>query len=172
MSKSLIILAGAAALLLAGAALAADDDVPGPQGKLQGEVVAVRQQTRLQDEGAVVEIRLRTRDREEHWLQLGPAARYGDAVQVGDRVRLRAMAGAAGEPSMIQAMHNYRTGERLQVRNGDGTMAQTRDRFRDGTGTGSQARERHRSRHEGEQGTQGAGGGRPAGGGGGRGGHR
>lgn len=133
------------ALGVAGPVAAQTEDPPGPKGKLEGEVVAVRAQARVHNQGEVTEIQVRTRTQEHYWLQLGPAEQYGNAVQVGDRVRLRVMAGAEGEPAMVQSMFNYRNGARLRIRDGSGEMIQ--QRLRDQTGTGIQAQEKEQEQH-------------------------
>jgi len=156
------------ALGVAGPVAAQTEAPPGPKGKLVGEVVAVRAQARVHNQGEVTEIQVRTRTQEHYWLQLGPAEQYGNAAQVGDRVRLRVMAGAEGEPAMVQTMYNYRNGERLRLRDGSGEMIQQRFQYRDRT----QAQEQERQQRGDTQGTGRQNGGTRGGGGGGKGGGR
>ncbi len=166
MKRTVSILAGLALVLCAAPVAVADDEQPGPNGRLQGEVVAVREQVRQHNQGEFTEIQIQTRNQERYWLQLGPKAQYGDAVQVGDQVRVRTMAGPEGEPAMVKAMHNFRSGERIRVRDGSGQMIQTQNRLRDGSGTGIQAREQNRQRQGSGQGGSGGGGSTQQGGGG------
>jgi len=130
------------AIVAAGTATADEPGVKNRRMTMNGEIVAVRQQTQLQNQGEVFEIKIRTQNREEHWLQLGPGETFGDAVQQGDRVRVRLMRQGAGEPAQVQTMLNYRSGERIRVCDGTGAMIQQRDRLRDGSGTGLQWRHR------------------------------
>lgn len=159
------------------------DEPKEPNGKLYGEVIAVKQQTRQNNQGEFTEIQVRTRNQQEHWLRLGASEQFGDAVEVGDRVRVRYRAtGNPGEPAQVQTMLNYRNGARIHAQEGQGTMVQNRFQYRDGTGTGSENCEQHQWKHQGtagngsgqngggQNGGDGQGGGGQTGGGGGRGG--
>ena len=150
----------------------AGSDSPEPDGKWIGEVIGLREQMRVENQGQTTEIQIRDQNRRELWLKLGPTEQYGDAVQVGDRVRVQVMQRGEGEPAQIKAMQNYRSGERIRVCDGSGAMVQTRLQLRDGTGTGVQNRYRGQAgpSGSGQQGSQGGGGGGNGGGGSGRGG--
>ena len=102
-------------------------------GKVKGEVVEVRQTTRLQNQGEMTEIRVQTRNQEQVWLQLGPQAEFGDQVAVGDRVRARVMfkGGDDGQTTaLVESMYNYRTRTRLQVRDASGELVPLQARVR------------------------------------------
>ncbi len=141
---------------------------------VRGEVVQIVNQQRTNNEGELVQIRIRTRQGEQLQLQLGEAGCLGEGLQIGDRVRARVMnADGAGEPARVRTMKVRRTGQSFTFRTKDGTLLgagdRLRDRARDGSG-GGQIRDRQRIHDPGTGGCTGSGAGRR--GGGGRGGRR
>lgn len=127
------------ALATAPAVLARGD---GAKAKLSGEIIEVRQQTRLENQGEETQIRVRVRNQDEHWLRLGPADEYGNRVQVGDQVRVRVMFMGEGDIPAVQSMHNLRTRERIRVRDGSGELVRAQNQNR----VGEQSRQRQRDR--------------------------
>jgi len=123
-----------------------------------GQVLEVRQSTATAGQGAITEIKVRTRRHQEAWLRLGPVSEYGNKYQAGDRIRARVMAGGKENGQTVRSIWNLRTNERTQVRTGEGALIQQRDgdgdqirqrdrdHLQDGTGTGDQARDRLRQR--------------------------
>jgi hypothetical protein len=58
-------------------------------GKIKGEVIAVRQSVATQNQGSATEIKVRTRQQQELWLHFGPSDGMGGGFQVGDTIRAR-----------------------------------------------------------------------------------
>ncbi len=136
--KIRILMAAVALLVLvAGSAVAAEAE---ELENVSGQVIQIRQSTATANEGALTEIRVRTRQRMELWLQLGPASQYGSMYQVGDRIRARVMVQNEGEVKMVQTIQNQRTRVKMQVRSKDGklikeqTRTREQERLRDGSG--------------------------------------
>jgi hypothetical protein len=121
---------------------------------VEGEVVAVREAVRTRNEGACEEIAVRTRQRQELRLRLGPAGEEGPCCRIGDRIRARVVAGPAEDGARrVRAMWNRRTGQTLSFRAEDGSLVTAgqryRERLRDGGCDGTPRRERARERtHE------------------------
>lgn len=139
------ILTALGAALASLAAAAAGPPVP---ATVEGEVTAVQERGMAGTERRYTEIALRTRQREEVRLRLGPAERT-PPCKTGDRVRVRLMGGAAVEGAwQARAMWNQQTGQRFRFReaNGDPVRARIRERARDGSCDGLPRLERrHRS---------------------------
>jgi len=144
------IIALAAAVLAAPLAIAQDTDPdPVDTKTVKGHVVQIRQSTATQNEGAMTEIRVRTRQQTESWFRLGPAEEKGNAFQLGDRVRLRAQfrkGAGADDPVPVESFFNYRTKQGGDLRTADGTLLGTkdRDRLRDGSCDGEPIQDRDR----------------------------
>jgi uncharacterized membrane protein YgcG len=151
-NKGIIQLATAAlAILIAAPAAGSQATAGGEKPRtVRGEVVEVRQTVQTANQAAFTEIKVRTRQNEESWFRLGPAAQYGNRFQAGDRIRARVTGGGGGDagPASVREISNHRTGDRLKVRSADGTLLREkdRDRLRDGTGAGDQDRDRTRQR--------------------------
>jgi len=152
------IVASLVAMLAAGAAsMAAPPDDAKGKGKIEGQVVAVRQstQTHTGNEGEFTEIRVRTRTQQEMWLRLGEASEMGERFQVGTRVRARWMRGA-GDDDVVLATRiaDLDTGKTVSLRDGNGDLLRTQDRdhLRDGTGDGVPDRDRIQDRKGGHGG--------------------
>lgn len=163
------ILAAGVATLLATAAVAQGG--PPANGRLDGEIVEVRQTQATQNEGATTEILVRTQQRQEQWVRLGPSEEMGNRFRAGDRVRLRTMAGPGGA-MLARKVHNFANGTVVTLRDASGallTRDQIRKQLRDGSGDGTADRTRKRDRiHEPGTGGGSGGGNRHGGGGGGR----
>ena len=163
--KTRVLIAAVALLtLVAASAATAQASSRGEDSRsVSGQVVQVRQSTATANEGALTEIKVRTRQQQELWLQLGPASVYGHRYQVGDRIRARVRAENKGDVELVQSIQNLRTREKKQVRSGDGALIpesdmdrdQTRqqDRLKDGTGDGDPDQTRQHDRDRLEDGT-------------------
>jgi hypothetical protein len=154
-ARQIVISVMVLAWVVSPALLAEDGPVEG--GKVKGEVVQVRQATRLGSEGEFTEVKVRTRNQQEMWLRLGPSEEHAGEFQIGDRVRARFTGGRDGEPAMVRSIHNYRTGQRLELRDTDGSMLRQQDRRRDGTGDQLRTRQRDRIHEPGTGGCSGSG---------------
>ena len=142
--RRIIIIVGA--VMLACSVLPAFAEPPEEHpGKIKGEVVQVRQRTMLQNEGEFTEIKVRTRNQQEMWLQVGPSEEYGNKFQVGDPVRARVM-WDGDEPPKVQKMLNYRSREQYRIRDGSGQMIQAQNRYRHKEATGEQSQIRTQTR--------------------------
>lgn len=116
---------------------------------VEGEVVAVRQTVRTRNEGACEEIAVRTRQRQELRLRLGPSGEGEPCCQVGDWIRARVVVGPAEDGARrVCSLWNRRTGQAQSFRAEDGTMVAARqqvwERQRDGGCDGAPRRERTR----------------------------
>jgi hypothetical protein len=156
MRSRTVVLAGLALAMAAASPLAAGLKA-GTRGRIDGEVVAVRQQTDLQNRQDYTEVRVRTRDRQEHWLRLGPAAEYGDAFRSGDRMRCRVIGAGEDRPALVRTARNERTQERMRIRDADGTMLRAEDRIRDRSRAQDRDRQRDRIHEPGTGGGSGSG---------------
>lgn len=134
-----------ALFLLASPGLFARDPADG-KGNINGEVIAVRQSVATQNEGSMTEIKVRTRQQEERWLRLGPSDEMGDGFQVGDTVRARFSNGGQGDALPVRDIKNYTTGEKMKLRDRDGTLRRDRDRDRARDANGDRARNQDRTR--------------------------
>jgi hypothetical protein len=107
--------------LVAPSIAAADDPL-----EIRGETVAIRQAVATQDAGDLDRLTLRTRAGETRHLLLGEAGSVPEEVRVGDRVRVRVMAGEpAGEPQRVRTMR-LRGGESYTFRNEAGELVRMR----------------------------------------------
>jgi len=140
-----VLLVATVVMILAapGLSAAADSD---RQQKFNGEVVALRQSVATENQGAFTEIKVRTREQREVWLRLGPSDEMGNGFQVGDTVRARARNEGQNDPLPVRDIQNYTTGEKMKIRDRDGTLRQDRDRARDGDGNGDRTRAQDQKR--------------------------
>jgi len=128
-------------IILIATALPALADDPPETVTLRGEIVQVRQRTEAAGE-PMTEIRVRTRERTETWVGLGPAADVGERFRVGDQVRVRGERIGPEGAVTASRVRNQRTGDRLRLRDGSGTLSRQRQRDRihqPGSGTSSRA---------------------------------
>lgn len=112
-------------------------------------MVAVHERVRTANQGEYSEITVRTQNREELRLRLGPASDGAPLCAVGDRVRARLVAGGPADGAFLaRRMQNRSTGAEVRYRHRDGTLLaeQTRLRARDGSGDGVPDRARDRDR--------------------------
>jgi hypothetical protein len=132
----------AAVLVVLGSAGLFAADPAGGQGSIKGEVIAVRQSVATQNEGVMTEIKVRTGQQEERWLRLGPSDEMGNRFQVGDTVHARFSGNGQGDALPVRDIKNYSTGEKMKLRDRDGTMRRDQVRDRDRDASGDRARDR------------------------------
>jgi hypothetical protein len=109
-------------VLLTALPAAADDPT-----RITGEVVGMRHAVSTASQVELDRLTVRMRSGEIRHLLLGETGSCPDCVVVGDRVRVRVMAGEpTGEPWRIRTMQVRRTGETLTFRNEAGELVRTR----------------------------------------------
>jgi hypothetical protein len=109
--------------------------------RVEGQVVEVREQVRVDGAEASDELTIRTRQGEELRLRVGAAGTCTDCVRAGDRVRVRLMAGPdPGGAFQVRTMKVRRTGATYRYcnRSGEPLGVQERWRHRQEGATGSQ----------------------------------
>jgi len=114
--------------------------------RVKGQIVAVRQSEATENQGALTEIKVRTREQEQFWLRLGRSEEMGNRFQVGDSVKARCRATKGDAPMEVFSLKNRSNGESFTLRSEDGTLLQQQDRDRDRARDGSGARDRDRDR--------------------------